>query len=76
MPPGKMNLTKIFSEPLLEELIAYNALGNFDRVMAFMMIIIYIKELHFVTVKQKKEFEKKSLFKDRLFIDDEYRLVI
>ena len=74
--PGKMNLTKIFSEPLLEELIAYNALGNFDRVMAFMMIIIYIKELHFVTVKQKKEFEKKSLFKDRLFIDDEYRLVI
>jgi hypothetical protein len=74
--PGKMNLTKIFSEALLEELIAYNAQGNFDRVMAFMMIMIYIKELHFVTVKQKKEFEKKSLFKDRLFGDDNYKLVI
>lgn len=65
--PGRKNLTKIFSEPLLEELIAYNATGNFDRVMAFMMVIIYIRELHHVTVKQKKEFEKKSLFKDRLF---------
>lgn len=70
--PGKKNLTKIFSEPLLEELIAYNDKGNFDRVMAFMMIIIFIKEMHFVTVKKKKEFEKKSLFKDKLFSDDNY----
>ena len=65
--PGRKNLTKIFSEPLLEELIAYNSDGNFDRVMAFMMVIIYIRELHFVTVKTKKEFEKKSLFRERLF---------
>jgi hypothetical protein len=70
--PGKKNLTKIFSEPLLEELIAYNDKGNFDRVMAFMMIIIFIKEMHFVTVKKKKEFEKKSLFKDKLFSDENY----
>jgi intein/homing endonuclease len=35
--------------------------------MAFMMVIIYIRELHFVTVKTKKEFEAKSLFRDRLF---------
>jgi len=69
--PGKKNLTKIFSEPLLEELIAYNAQGNFDRVMAFMMIMIFIRELHHTTVKQKKEFEKKSLFKDRLFNSDD-----
>jgi intein/homing endonuclease len=65
--PGMKNLNKIFSEPLLEELIAYNSEGNFDRVMAFMMVMIYIRELHFVTVKNKKEFEKKSLFRDRLF---------
>ena len=68
--PGKKNLTKIFSEALLEELIAYNAQGNFDRVMAFMMVIIYIHELHHVTVKKKKDFEKKSLFKDKLFKND------
>lgn len=30
---GKKNLTKIFSEPLLEELIAYNNTGNFDRCL-------------------------------------------
>jgi hypothetical protein len=40
--------------------------------MAFMMIIIFIKEMHFVTVKKKKEFEKKSLFKDKLFSDENY----
>jgi len=69
--PGRKNLTKIFSEPLLEELIAYNSVGNFDRVMAFMMVIIYIRELHHVNVRTKKEFEKKSLFRDRLFeVDD------
>jgi len=31
--PGKKNLTKIMSEPLLEELIAYNDKGNFDRCL-------------------------------------------
>jgi len=31
---GKKNLTKILSEPLLEELISYNDTGNFDRVCA------------------------------------------
>ena len=35
--------------------------------MSFMMVIIYIRELHHIKVKEKKEFAKKSLFKDRLF---------
>jgi hypothetical protein len=34
--PGKKNITRILSEPLLEELISYNDTGNFDRVMALM----------------------------------------
>lgn len=52
--PGKKNLTKIMSVPLLQELIAYNDKGNFDRVMALMMVMIYKKELTNVHVKEKK----------------------
>ena len=65
--PGKKNLTKIFSEPLLEELISYSPEGNFDRVMAFMMVMIYIKELHQVKVKKAKEENKQELFKHGVF---------
>jgi len=66
--PGSKNLTKVFSEPLLEELISYNEDGNFDRVMAFMMIMIYKEELHHVHVKSKKEYDKSRwLFSEPLF---------
>lgn len=58
--PGKKNLTKILSEPILEELIAYNDEGNFDRVMAYMMVMIYLEQLHHIHVKKRKE-ENKSL---------------
>lgn len=53
--PGQMNLLKIYSEPLLEELVNYNDTGNFDRVMAFMMVVLYNRELFNVHIKKKKE---------------------
>lgn len=56
--PGKKNLTRILSVPLLQELLAYNDKGNFDRVMALMMVMIYKKELHNVHVKEKTETNK------------------
>jgi hypothetical protein len=66
--PGSKNLTKVFSEPLLEELISYNDEGNFDRVMAFMMIMIYKEELHHVHVQDKKDYDKSRwLFSEPLF---------
>ena len=66
--PGYKNLTKVFSEPLLEELISYNEEGNFDRVMAFMMIMIYKAELHQLVVKEKKDYDKSRwLFSEPLF---------
>ena len=66
--PGYKNLTKVFSEALLEELISYNEDGNFDRVMAFMMIMIYKEELHHVHVKEKKDYDKSRwLFAEPLF---------
>jgi hypothetical protein len=66
--PGYKNLNKLFSEALLEELISYNEDGNFDRVMAFMMIMIYKEELHHVHVQSKKDYDKSRwLFSEPLF---------
>jgi len=69
--PGKKNLTRILSEPLLEELIAYNDEGNFDRVIALMMVMIYKTQLHYLHVQKKEGIEKnrrlipdEGLFKD------------
>ncbi len=42
--PGRFNLQKIRSVPLLKELISYNRQGNFDRVIAFMMCMYAVQE--------------------------------
>jgi hypothetical protein len=39
-----LNLETIYDTGLLEELINYNRKGNFDRVMAFMMLMFQIEE--------------------------------
>jgi len=65
--PGIKNLTKIFSEPLLEELISYNPDGNFDRVMAFMEVMIYKEELYHVRIVEAKEKNKIELFAGGIF---------
>ena len=66
--PGRKNLTKIFSEPLLEELIQYNDKKNADRVMALMMVMIYKEQLHNLHVKKKEKIEKNNrLFNVPLF---------
>jgi hypothetical protein len=64
---GKQNLTKILSVPLLQELISYNDRGNFDRVIALFMIMIYKKELHRVKVKEKKKSTLDSFFTSPMF---------
>lgn len=69
--PGKKNLTKILSVPLLQELIAYNDKGNFDRVMALMMIMFYKRELHKVHVKEKQKINRTDpFFSEPLFTKD------
>ena len=67
--PGKLNLTKILSEPLLEELISYNDEGNFDRVIAFGMVMLFRQQLHNLKVKEVKDGERKrrQLFEMPLF---------
>lgn len=39
-----LNLETIYDPGLLEELILYNRKGNFDRVMAFMMLMFQLQE--------------------------------
>lgn len=67
---GKLNLHTIMSEPLLEELIAYNDKGNFDRVIAFMLIMIYKEELYDIKLRENKEENKKiSFFSKPVFVN-------
>jgi hypothetical protein len=39
-----LNLHTIYSPALLEELIYYNRKGNFDRVMALMILLMFVEE--------------------------------
>ena len=62
--PGHKNLHDILSEPLLEELISYNDIGNFDRVMSLIQVMIYREQLYNVVVKEKKKQNKSRLLFD------------
>lgn len=44
--PGHPNLERIYSEPLLEELIETDGIKNVDRVIALCMVMIYREELY------------------------------
>ena len=46
------NMDLIPSVPLLEELIAYERMGNFDRVMAFMQLMFTIEEQYDREIKR------------------------
>lgn len=71
--PGCRNLTRIMSEPLLEELIMFNDNGNFDRVIALIMVMIYRVQLNRVTIKKNEQEERKlKLFENPLFSDSWY----
>ena len=67
---GLLNLHKIRSIALLKELIAYNDTGNFDRAMAFMMVMYHLQEVKKIKVDKEKKvttiydqgFWNKSLF--------------
>lgn len=72
--PGCKNLTRILSEPLLEELIQYNNKGNFDRVRALQCLMIYNLQLHGVHVKANEdESRNRILFDKPLFSDDWFK---
>ena len=66
--PGHPNLERIYSEPLLEELIQTDGVKNVDRVIALCMVMIYREELFQVKVSAAKEKNKQvELFELPLF---------
>lgn len=74
--PGHPNVERIYSEPLLEELIMNNGTRNVDRVIALCMVMIYREELYQVKVSSVKEHNKKidffemPLFSEQWFNSD------
>lgn len=68
--PGHPNIERIFSEPLIEELIMDDQVRNVDRVIALCMVMIYREELYQVKVSSAKEQNKQvELFEKPLFSD-------
>lgn len=53
--PGHPNLERIYSEPLIEELIQNDGVKNVDRLIALCMVMIYREELYQVKVSAAKE---------------------
>lgn len=72
--PGIKRLTTIMSEPLLEELISYNDKGNFDRVIAFGLCLIYEEELFRIIVKKhRKDINDRLVFKEPIFQQNNFK---
>lgn len=66
--PGHPNIERIFSEPLIEELIENDGVKNVDRVIALCMVMLYREELYQIKVSAAKDKNKQvELFDLPLF---------
>lgn len=66
--PGHPNVERVYSEPLIEELIENDSVRNVDRVIALCMVMIYREELYQIKVSSAKEQNKQvELFEVPLF---------
>jgi hypothetical protein len=63
---GKMNLHHIYSKPIIKELISYNDVGNYDRVIALMLAVLQREQMFNIAIEEKKEIERDPYF-DRSF---------
>lgn len=55
---GHLNLERVYSEPLIEELIENDGVKNVDRLIALCMVMIYREELYQIKVAKSKEQNK------------------
>lgn len=74
--PGHPNLERIYSEPLIEELLLDDGVRNVDRVIALCMVMLYREELYQVKITAAKEQNKQidffetPLFSNQWFDED------
>lgn len=65
---GHPNVERVYSEPLIKELIENDGVRNVDRVIALCMVMIYREELYQIKVSSAKEQNKQvELFEMPLF---------
>lgn len=75
--PGHPNVERVYSEPLIEELIENDQIKNVDRVIALCMVMLYREELYQVKVSKSQEQNKQvelfdmPLFGQQWFQDNE-----
>lgn len=66
--PGHPNIERVYSEPLIEELIQNDGVKNVDRLIALCMVMIYREELYQIKVSASKEENRQmELFEMPLF---------
>ena len=66
--PGHPNVERVYSEPLIQELIENDGVKNVDRLIAMCMVMIYREELYQVKAAAAKEQNKQvELFELPLF---------
>lgn len=66
-----MNLHKIRSMGLLKEMIAYNSEGNFDRIIAYIMVMYYDAEIRKLKVRKQKDV--KTILDDPFWRTDPFK---
>jgi hypothetical protein len=64
---GHLNLEKIYSKGLLQELIRFNKEGNFDRFISFSLALVRAIELTRIISQEKKKSTTSTLFRNPLF---------
>lgn len=68
---GHINIERVYSEPLIEELIENDGVKNVDRLIALCMVMLYREELFQIKVSAAKERNKQvELFDLPLFGSD------
>lgn len=75
--PGHPNVERVYSEPLIQELIENDGIKNVDRLIAMCMVMIYREELYQVKAAAAKEQNKQvelfelPLFSQRYYEDEQ-----
>jgi hypothetical protein len=64
---GRMNLHSIYSKPIIKELISYNDVGNYDRVIALMLAVAQREQMFNLVIEEKEEEIQRDDFFNRGF---------
>ena len=62
-----MQLHYIYSKPIIKELISYNDVGNYDRIIALMLTIAQREQMYNIVIEEKEEEVQRDSFFTRGF---------